>query len=179
MQTADLISCLLRYKCLQLPLLPLVPFHSPHVYTGSQSWSLSLPHLASHTHSCKFILNLETHFPMGNCLHEKILMSFLFLATISKNVIGFVHLLSLTPTPRLSHLHFSSLNIQLEMKKADSVSYIDFITLRQVIICILHMPDYVFCAFLKRASKKKNISLYQLAISSYYVTQSLVVEIIS
>ena len=76
-------------------------------------------------------------------------MSFLFLATISKNVIGFVHLLSLTPTPRLSHLHFSSLNIQLEMKKADSVSYIDFITLRQVIICILHMPDYVFCAFLK------------------------------
>lgn len=171
------LACVIN--AFQLPLLSLVPFHSPHIHTGSQAWSLSLSHLSSHTHLCKFILNSETRFPMGNFLHEKILMSFLFLATLSKNVIGIFHLLSLTPKPRLSHLHFSSLNIQIEMKKAGSVLYIDFIRLRQVIICMFHMPDYVFCAFLKRGSKNKNILLYQLAISSYYVTQSLVVEIIS
>ena len=69
-----------------LPFLSLVPFYSPHIHTDFQSSSLFLSHLSSYTHSCKLILNSETCFPIGNFLHAKILMSFLFLATLSKNV---------------------------------------------------------------------------------------------
>lgn len=94
---ADLISCFLRYKCLQLPCCLSFPFLAPCIHRLSVLASVSPSSLFTHTHSCKFILNLETHFPAGNCLHEKILMSFLFLATISKNVIGFVHLFWVLP----------------------------------------------------------------------------------
>lgn len=71
----------------QLPFLSLIPFHSPHIHTDFQSSSLFLSHLSSYTQSCKFILNSETRLPMDDFLHAKILMSFLFLATLSKNVI--------------------------------------------------------------------------------------------
>lgn len=68
----------------QLPFLSLVPFHRPHIHTDFQSSSLFLSRLSSYTHSYKFILNSETHFPMGNFLHAKILMSFFIFSYIKQ-----------------------------------------------------------------------------------------------